>query len=73
MEKEITTKKYLIFGLAWGLCMHVIMPLAIDSEITQYGFLVGITVWLTCGLACGFIMKLWTSSKRGVADKVLSD
>lgn len=67
LEKENTTKKWLKFGLLWGLFMFVfsivINPLISNVQITQKMILLNILIWFIGGLGFGYIMKIWMNIK----------
>jgi len=62
-EKKNTTKNWLKSGLFFGLFMFVFMliifPFIENKEITQKSILIGIPLWLICGLGWGLTMKWW--------------
>jgi hypothetical protein len=47
--------------------MQIIFPLIVNKEVTQKSILIGIPLWLICGLGCGFTMK-WLMNKKGKED-----
>ena len=63
LEKKNTTKHWLKSGLFFGLFMTVIMqilfPLIENKEITPKSILIGIPLWLICGLGWALTMKWW--------------
>ena len=67
LENINTTKNWLKRGLFLGLSMYVIMtiifPLIEQERITQRSLVIGIPVWLICGLVWGYIMKIWMNKK----------
>jgi hypothetical protein len=69
IEKKNTTKHWLKSALFFGLFMFVIMqilfPLIENKEITPKSILIGIPLWLFCGLGWAFTMKWWMNKKRG--------
>ena len=66
-QKKNTTKIWLRSGLIFGLLMYVTMsiifPLIEREEITQKKLLIGIPIWLICGLGWGLTMKWWMNKK----------
>jgi hypothetical protein len=66
-EKKNSTKNWLKSGLFFGLFMFITMqilfPLIKNKEITQKSILIGIPLWLICGLVWGFTMKWWMNKK----------
>lgn len=66
-EKKKSTKNWLKSGFFFGLFMFVVMqiifPLIERDEITQRSLLIGIPVWMICGLAWGLTMKWWMNKK----------
>lgn len=62
-EKKNSTKNWLKSGLFFGTFMYVSMiivfPLIDGEVITLRRMLIGIPVWLICGLGWGYIMKIW--------------
>ena len=68
IEKKITTKHWLKSGLFFGLFMFVIMqilfPLIENKKITPKSILIGIPLWLICGLCWALTMKWWMNKKR---------
>ena len=66
-EKKNTTKKWLKFGLLWGLFMFVfsiiVNPLISNVQITQKMILLNILIWSIGGLGFGYIMKIWMNRK----------
>lgn len=66
-EKKNSTKNWLKSGLFFGLfmfiTMQIIFPLIENKEITQKSILIGIPLWLICGLGWGLTMKLWMNKK----------
>ena len=66
-EKKNTTKKWLRFGLLWGLFMFVfsitLNPLISNVQITQKMILVNILIWTVGGLIFGYVMKIWMNRK----------
>lgn len=67
-EKRNTTKNWLKSGLIFGLfmfvTMQIILPLIEYKEITQKSILIGIPMWLICGLLWGVTMKWWMNKKE---------
>ena len=61
-EKKNTTRRWLISGLLFGLFMFIAMeilyPLIAEHGITQKALLIGIPLWLICGLGWGYTMKI---------------
>jgi len=60
-ENKLTTKYWLKLGLLFALIMYVVMtilfPLIDNKEMTQRSLLIGIPIWLICGLGWGYWMK----------------
>jgi hypothetical protein len=60
-------RKWLLDGLIWGFLMYLFMvilfPLIQGKDITQKGLLIGVPVWMACGLLFGLTMK-WIYRKR---------
>lgn len=67
IEKKNTTKNWLKSGLFFGLfmfvTMQIIFPLIENKKITQKSILIGIPIWLICGLGWGLTMKWWMNKK----------
>ena len=61
------TKNWLLSGLYFGLFMYIVMelivPLIEKKEITQKQLLIGIPIWIFCGLFWGILMKLLMNKK----------
>ena len=74
-EKKNTTKNWLKSGLFFGIFMYVTMtiifPLIEQKEVTQKSLLIGLPLWLICGLGWGYTMKVWMN-KKGKINKVHS-
>ena len=70
IPKKKWTKNWLKSGLFFALLMFVSMqivfPLIERKEITQRSILIGIPIWLICGLCYGLTMSWWMN-KRGLA------
>jgi hypothetical protein len=66
-ENKNTTKNWLKSGLFFGLFMFVTMmilfPLIGQKEITQKSLLIGLPIWLICGLFWGYTMKALMNKK----------
>jgi hypothetical protein len=62
-------------GLIWGIFMYVFMvivfPLIQGKDITQKGLLIGIPVWMICGLLSGLTMK-WIYRKQKLTETELT-
>ncbi|HHV03479.1 MAG: hypothetical protein WCQ69_07020 [Bacteroidales bacterium] len=71
-EKKNSTKNWLKSGLFFGIFMFVsvviIYPLIKGSEITSKSILIGIPLWLICGLVWGYTNKI-LMNKKGKENK----
>lgn len=56
-------KSGLFFALFMFVSMQVIFPFIEGKEITQRSILIGMPVWLICGLCYGLTMNWWMSKK----------
>ena len=70
IEKNNTTKTWIRSGLFYGLfmliSMEIIFPLIENKEISQKRILIGVPIWLICGLAWGLIMKWWMKKQAKI-------
>ena len=61
-EKKNKNRVWLISGLLFGLfmftAMEILYPLIAEHEITPRALLIGIPLWLICGLGWGYTMKI---------------
>jgi hypothetical protein len=68
-EQKNTTRMWLISGLLFGLFMFIAMeilyPTIAGHEITQKALLIGNPLWILCGLAWGYTMKILTNKREG--------
>jgi hypothetical protein len=67
-EQKNTKRQWLISGLLFGLFMFIAMeilyPLIAGHEITQKALLITAPLWMICGLAYGYTMKIVTSRRE---------
>ena len=56
-----SNKYWLIYGLLWGIFLFIIndivLPLIMDTPITQRKIIIGFIIWFVLGLLFGFTMK----------------
>jgi len=68
MEYFSKNKRWLKFGLAWGLLMYLInmfiFPLINSKEYGITEYLVSVPIWIIAGTGFSYFLKIYPDKKR---------